>query len=264
MLEGKDRLDINEVFQDNNHRVVAQNDLDIRVILGNPPYSVGSKSGNDLGIRETYEDLDASIASTYVARSNASQTKSLFDSYMRAFRWATNRLKDQGVICFVTNGAWLDSKSADGFRASLVEEFSHIYVLNLRGNQRTMGEASRREGGKVFGEGSRTPVAIAILVKDGSKTQGQISYHDIGDYLSREEKLRIVEDFQGLDSVPWVSIEPNQDQDWINQRTDLFASFIPLAVKKGDHSEIAIFDTYSRGVLSARDAWAQPTRLSPW
>ena len=154
-------------FAQNNAELQAQRKLPIRVIVGNPPYSVGQKSANDNAQNQSYPQLEKRIAETYAARSAANNKNSLYDSYIKAFRWASDRIpaNEGGVIAFISNGGWLDGNSQDGFRASIAEEFDKIYVFNLRGNQRTSGELSRQEGGKIFGSGSRTPVAITILVK---------------------------------------------------------------------------------------------------
>jgi predicted helicase len=257
MFESKDVMD-DLVFLENNEKVTKQKKTDIRVIIGNPPYSAGQKNANEGNQNMTYPDLDESIRNTYAKISSTRTTTSVYDSYFRAFRWASNRLRDQGVICFVTNGGWIDSNSADGFRKSLSKEFSSIYVFNLRGNQRTQGEMSRMEGGKVFGEGSRTPVAITLLVRN-PKHQGpaDIYYHDIGDYLTREDKLKTVSNFGNVGAIPWTRLLPNESGDWINQRDETYSSFIPLGDpdSKGKESQ-AIFRTFSSGINAARDAWS--------
>lgn len=166
----------------------------VRVIVGNPPYSIGQKSAHDDAQNLQYPNLDKRIADTYVKFTEASLKKSLYDSYIKAFRWASDRISQDegGIVAFISNGAWLDSSAGSGIRRCFEQEFTSIYVLNLRGNQRTSGELSRKEGGKIFGSGSRTPIAITCLVKNPSK-KGQkaiIHYHDIGDYLSREQKLK--------------------------------------------------------------------------
>jgi predicted helicase len=258
MTEGKDSLDIGGVFPDNNERVKAQNNLDIRVILGNPPYAVGNMDGNNIEGGFGYSDLDASIDNTYAKNSSVSLKKSLYDSYFRAFRWSSDRIGDQGIICFVTNGSWIDSNTADGFRKSLASEFSDIYVFNLRGNQRTQGEVSRREGGKVFGSGSRTPIAITLLVRNPeSKKMGNLHYYDIGDYLSREEKLEKISLFASFENVPSETIMPDQFADWVNQRREDFQDFIAMGEKDDKTpSTKAIFSSFSNGVKTNRDSWA--------
>ena len=167
--EDADRPDLG-VFPENNERLERLKALDIQVIVGNPPYSSGQDSANDNNANEKYPALDAAIRDTYAARSTATNKNSLYDSYIRAIKWATLRIKDRGVIAYVTNGGWLDSNTADGMRLTLADEFTDIYVLNLRGNQRTAGEQSRKEGGKVFGGGSRATVAVTLLVKDPARS----------------------------------------------------------------------------------------------
>lgn len=249
-----------EMFPQNSERVIEQKKAPLRVIMGNPPYSIGQKSANDNAQNQSYAKLDAKIASTYAAASTAGLNKSLYDPYVKAFRWSTDRLdpKNGGVIAFVSNGAWIDNNSTDGFRKCLEREFSSIYVFNLRGNQRTSGELSRREGGKIFGSGSRTPIAITLLVKKPktNDTPATIYYHDIGDYLSKEEKLAIINKFGSVEHIEWQQLNPNEHGDWLNQRNDAFESFIPLAPeKKFDTASKSVFTTYAIGLASNRDAW---------
>ena len=252
---------ISEVFLQNSARVVKQKKAPLRVIMGNPPYSIGQKSANDNAQNQSYEKLDGDIARTYAAASTAGLNKSLYDPYIKAFRWSTDRLdKNGGIVCFVSNGGWLDGNSTDGFRKCLEKEFSSIYVFNLRGNQRTSGELSRKEGGKIFGSGSRTPIAITLLVKNPSfkSKKATIHYHDIGDYLSREEKLAIVKKFATVsnDAMQWKTLSPNEHGDWISQRNDVFDTFIPMdPEKKFELKTQTFFNTYAVGVNTGRDAW---------
>ncbi|WP_024366823.1 DEAD/DEAH box helicase [Arthrobacter sp. TB 26] len=255
MTEDGDTLD-EHVFTNNSDRVVKQNALDIRVIIGNPPYSVGQSSGNDNNANLKYPTLDESIRGTYVERSTATNKNSLYDSYIRAIRWASNRVLNSehgGVVCYVSNGGYIDGNTADGLRKTLTGEFHEIYIYNLRGNQRTAGEQSRKEGGKIFDAGSRATVAILLLVKrPGPVTECRLSYRDIGDYLDRKQKLAIIDEAT-LNTIPWEQLTPNAEGDWINHRNDLFETFTPLGSK--DSTEPGIFRTYSRGLASARDAW---------
>ena len=194
--------------------------------------------------------------------SSATLNKSLYDSYVKAFRWASDRIpqNEGGIVAFISNGAWIDGTGQDGMRRCLEDEFTSIYVLNLRGNQRTSGELSRKEGGKIFGSGSRTPITITFLVKNPTK-KGQkavIHYHDIGDYLTREQKLKMVKEFRSISSqkLEWKIITPNDKADWINQRDGLFDNLIPLAPeKKFALNAQSIFSTYAIGVATNRDAW---------
>ncbi len=168
--EGEGTLDLNDGFVDNSKRVRAQRKAPLRIIIGNPPYSVGQKSANDNAQNQSYPNLEKRIEATYVAASDATLVRSLYDSYIKAFRWASDRLDPQGgIVAFVSNGAWLDGNAMVGFRKTIQKEFSAIYIFNLRGNCRTSGELRQREGGGIFGLGSRTPIAITILVKKGAK-----------------------------------------------------------------------------------------------
>lgn len=257
MTEPSDELDGLGMFPENNDRVVKQNALKIQVVIGNPPYSIGQGSANDFNQNLKYEHLDERVRSTYAAKTDNVAKRSLYDAYIRAFRWASDRLGEQGVVCFVTNSSWIDGSATDGFRKSLVEEFTKIYVINLRGNQRTQGEISRQEGGKIFGSGSRTPIAITVLVRNPkSQTRGEINYHDIGDYLSREEKLGILSDHTSIKGTTFKEIVPNIHGDWLNQRDESFSEYIPMGEKgvKGASAQ-SIFEMYSLGLTTNRDAW---------
>ncbi|ALG86377.1 DEAD/DEAH box helicase [Gordonia phthalatica] len=252
MTENGDALDLT-VFRQNSARGQAQLETPIHVIIGNPPYSVGQTSANDLNANVAYPTLDARIADTYAARSTATNKNSLYDSYLRAFRWATDRIGDTGIVAFVSNGGWIDGNTADGIRLSLADEYDKIYVYNLRGNQRTAGELSRKEGGKVFGGGSRNTVAIMIAVKTASSDTFDLKYRDIGDYLSRDDKLRIVTE-STLANLDWQTIEPNQHGDWTNQRNDEFESWPVIGDKKASGSQ-SVFSNFTRGLETSRDPW---------
>ncbi|MFF0461170.1 DEAD/DEAH box helicase [Streptomyces mexicanus] len=244
-----------DVLSGNSERARKQMGQDIRVVLGNPPYSVGQDSQNDDNQNLKYEALDRRIQETYAARSTAKNKNSLYDSYLRAFRWASDRIKDEGVVAFVSNGGYIDGNTADGVRKCLTDEFDAVYCYNLRGNQRTAGELSRKEGGKIFGSGSRNTVAVIVLIKGGRADAPRgLFYRDIGDYLGREEKLAIVSG-QSLDSVEWQRITPNADGDWINQRDERFATFQPIGEKEKSARDGAIFALYSSGLKSGRDPW---------
>lgn len=246
--ETEDTLD-DSFFGTNDKRLKRQQEKPITAIIGNPPYSIGQNSQNDNNQNISYPKLDKRLAETYVAKSNAGLTKGLYDSYIKALRWASDRLKNQGVIGFVTNGNYLNTNSADGLRAGLYEEFNHLYIFNLRGDQRTLGEQSRKEGGKIFGSGSRTPVAISILVKDGSDSH-ELHYHDIGDYLSQKDKLKIIEDFTDISSIDWSTILPDENNDWLNQRDPNYQKYDNLA------GEInSVFNSNAVGISTARDLW---------
>ena len=163
-----------QLFPENSERLQKQKKAPVRVIIGNPPYSVGQNSANDNAQNLKYPHLDKRIADTYAKYTNATNKNSLYDSYIKAFRWASDRIAqcpDGGIVAFISNGSWIDGNAQDGMRRCMEQEFDKIYVYNLRGNQRTSGELSRKEGGKIFGSGSRTPITITILVKKGKKNE---------------------------------------------------------------------------------------------
>ena len=252
----KEGMLLDRMFPENNERVKRQKQRGIRVIIGNPPYSSGQGNANDNNQNLKYTSLDERISSTYIANSSNSRGKSKsYDSYIRAIRWASDRIRDKGIVCFVTNGSFIDNNAMDGLRKCFVDEFSCIYCFNLRGNQRTSGEISQQEGGKIFGSGSRAPIAITMLVKNPQKTEKcELFYHDIGDYLSREDKLKIITNFGGIQGIKWNVLSPNDSHDWINQRNPVFENFIFLG-NKNNLTTKTIFNLYSMGVKTNRDSW---------
>ena len=256
-----------ELFSDllpqNSKRIISQKKLPVRVIIGNPPYSIGQKSANDNAQNQSYPKLDRKIQTTYAAKSEASLNKGLYDTYIKAFRWSTDRLDNEhgGIVAFVSNGSWIDNQGMDGFRACLEEEFSAVYIFNLRGNCRTSGELRKKEAGNVFGLGSRTPISITILVKKPAKPKEEkatIYYYEVEDYLSREEKLALLAQYKSIGNrkLPLKILKPNEHNDWLNQRSDLFSSYIPMEPeKKFNSKEHSIFITYSLGVLTGKDSF---------
>ncbi len=225
----------------------------IRVIIGNPPYSAGAKSENDNNQNLSHPKLQKWVTETYGKNStsrNVGQTTR--DTLIQSIRMASDVIKDRGVIGFVVNGSFIDSKSADGFRKCVAQEFSHLYVLNLRGNARTSGEERKKQGDGIFDSGSRATIAIVFFVKDKNAPNNTIFYYEVEDYLTREAKLNLLAGFENLDFVPFEKITPNDKGDWINQREDAFDKLIPL---KRDKNSKSIFDINSLGVVSGRDPW---------
>ncbi|WP_414039272.1 DEAD/DEAH box helicase [Acidithiobacillus sp. M4-SHS-6] len=258
LYEKEDLVDNMAALEENDARRRRQKRLDIRVIVGNPPYSAGQTSANDNNANISYPHLDERIQETYAKRSVMTSVRQLYDSYIRAIRWASDRIGNNGIIGFVTNAGWIEANLADGLRKALVEEFSSLYVFHLRGNQRTSGEQSRKEGGKIFGSGSRAPIAISLLVKNpNAAAPGQIYFHDIGDYLSREDKLETIARFGSVAGITeadaWNHIIPDAHGDWLKQRDNSFMEFIAMGDKKGDGTKL--FENFSLGVATGRDTW---------
>ncbi|MBK4157463.1 DEAD/DEAH box helicase family protein [Corynebacterium macginleyi] len=250
--EEGDIPDLN-IFRENNATIERQKNAPINVVIGNPPYSAGQKSANDLNANQKYPSLDQRIADTYAAKSTATNKNSLYDSYLRAFRWATDRIGDQGIVAFVSNGGWIDGNTGDGVRLSMAEDFTDLYLFNLRGNARTAGEQRRKEAGNVFRDGGRTTIAVMIGIKDSTKSGFQLHYRDIGDYLTADEKLGIV-DSSAIETIEWQSIEPNKQGDWLNQRSEEFETWPVIGEKKGNSRKF--FTVFSAGLKTGRDSWA--------
>ena len=243
---------------ENVRRIAEQQRRRINVIIGNPPYSARQSDYNNENPNLSYPYVDTRIKETYTQKTKAGLINSLYDSYIRAFRWASDRIAESGIVAFVTNGGFLRSDVAAGVRAYMHEEFTDVWCFDLRGNQRTQGETSRREGGKIFGSGSRAPVAITILVRNPDKKKHEIHYRDIGDYLSREQKLKTISDAGSIAGMKnWEIIKPDQNNDWLDQRNDAFVEYLPMgSVEAKSRNGNAIFRTYSLGMSTNRDMWA--------
>ena len=249
-----------EWLPDNNERAERQQQLPIQIIVGNPPWSTGQRSASDNNPNVEYCELEERVRGTFASRVEATLKNSLYDTYKMAIRWASDRIQEQGVVVFVTNGSWIDGNVDSGVRACLAEEFSSIHILHLRGNARTSGERRRAEGGNVFGGGSRAPVAITILVKDPNATHEscKIRYRDIGDYLTREEKLEALRKAVSIKGFSdWQAITPNKHYDWIEQRSDAFAEYYPIGSQdaRAGRADDVIFKLFSTGYLTGRDAY---------
>ncbi|GAA8462951.1 DEAD/DEAH box helicase family protein [Helicobacter pylori] len=256
-LEEKSAKGVFKFFEDLKENKDIKDTLagqNIRVIIGNPPYSAGAKSENDNNQNLSHPKLEKWVYETYGKNSTAKVGKATRDTLIQSIRMASDLLKDKGVVGFVVNGSFIDSKSADGFRKCVAKEFAHLYVLNLRGNARTSGETFRKEGGQIFDSGSRATIAVIFFVKDKSVNNNTIHYYDIGDYLKREAKLNKLAEFEDLDSVPFEKITPNDKGDWINQREDGFEKLIPLKRDK-QRQNPSVFDINSGGVASGHDPW---------
>ena len=230
--------------------------LPLRVIIGNPPYSAGQTSGNDNNQNEHYPELERRLEETYVKRAGQITNKnSLYDSYIKAFRWASDKIGESGIVAFVSNGGWIESAAANGMRKCLADEFNSVYIYHLKGNQRTSGEESRRQGGQTFGAGSRAPIAITVLVKNpGSSEHGVIRFGCVDDYLTRAQKLAQLVQLRSVSGVAFTEIKPDEHGDWLSQRRDDYAKF--LAIKNDGNASASTFKLSSNGVKTNRDVWS--------
>ncbi|WQR92669.1 DEAD/DEAH box helicase [Helicobacter pylori] len=247
-------LPIFEDLKENKKIKSTIEERNIRVIIGNPPYSAGSKSENDNNQNLSHPKLEKRVYEKYGKNSTAKVGATTRDTLIQSIYMASELLKDKGVIGFVVNGSFIDSKSTDGFRKCVAQEFAHLYVLNLRGNARTSGEERKKQGDGIFDSGSRATVAVIFFVKDKDAPNNTIFYYEVGDYLKKEAKLHLLAGFENLESVPFKEITPNNKGDWINQREDAFEKLIPLKRDKKRQNP-SVFDTNSNGVATGRDPW---------
>ncbi|WP_208439033.1 type ISP restriction/modification enzyme, partial [Bartonella vinsonii] len=259
MLEEKNLLQ--GLFKENSEYLEHQKKLNIEVIIGNPPYSVGQKSENDNAKNTPYPLLDDRIRETYAAQTKATSTQKLYDSYIRAIRWASDRIENAGVIGFVSGSGYIEKPTMDSLRKSLAKEFTSIYVLNLRGDLRKnmLSGGRAQEGENVFGNGSMTGIAVTLFIKNPNVSgKCKIYYHDIGNNLTTEKKLSALKSFGSIDGLAqkqkWKLITPDEHGDWINQRDKSFKTFLAMGIKKGHGKKL--FEIYSLGVSTNRDAWA--------
>ena len=257
--EGEDLLSY--YMKDNSDRRERQKETDIRVIIGNPPYSAGQKSQNDNARNVAYARLDQKIRETYAQRSETNLLRYLYDSYIRAIRWGSDRLGDAGVMAYISGSAWIERSFADGMRKCLADEFSSVHVFHLRGDGRKnmLSGGKAGEGGNVFGQGTMTGVAISVFVKNpNAAEQGNIYFHDIGDDLGRKQKFEIVKGFGSINGIgktgKWTRVIPDRHGDWLNQRDDSFETHLKIG-DKSDNSGNVLFRNYSLGVATNRDAW---------
>ena len=231
----------------------------IQVFIGNPPYSSGSKSENDNNANYPHPKLETHIYNKYSILSANKGTSGIItrDTLIQSIRMASDRVLKEGwgVISFVVNGSFIDAKSADGFRKCLFKEFEDIYIINLRGNQRTSGEISKQEGGKIFDSGSRANVSLIFLVKSKETKEPKLHYFAVGDYWDRVKKLDFLVEKHYIENIDFYNITPNDKGDWINQRDEHYYTLLPLKLDKSDKGSNALFSLNSNGVISSRDPW---------
>ncbi|TXJ59328.1 hypothetical protein EPJ74_09440 [Brachyspira aalborgi] len=273
-LEFQTKLGNNALFgmeefsEGNVKRAVRQYEKKINLIIGNPPYNANQKSENDNNKNKVYIDLDKRIKDTYVNLSSAQKTKQ-YDMYKRFIRWASDRIKseDDGIIAFITNNAYLDSRQDDGFRKSVQKEFDYIYIIDLKGNAR---KRNKSEGGNVFN--IQTGVAIMFLIKKGvsekqnkinplNQKKANIKYYNIGDFLSGDKKLMSLQ--QDISFFDFEDIIPDNKGQWLNQTNNDFYEHTALIDKNVKNQKVgkaieqkAIFKLFSLGVCTNKDDWA--------
>lgn len=246
------------VSEENVARIKRQNSRRISVVIGNPPYNANQANENDNNKNREYAHIDARIKQTYIAESTAQKTK-LYDMYARFFRWASDRLDENGVLAFVTNRSFIESRTFDGFRKTVAQEFAEIWVVDLKGDARTSGEARRKQGGNVFSDQIRVGVAICFLVKKPGVNRCRIRYAAVADYLKEHEKRAFLS-ARKLRDHEFDDIRPDEKNNWLNLTDNDFDTLLPLASKetkaaKTAAGERAIFKNFSLGVATNRDEW---------
>lgn len=257
MSEDGDTLD-DRVFTENTERVIEQKRLPIRIVVGNPPYNVSHT--------ELYPDLKSRIERTYARDSSATLKNNLYNSYFLAYRWASDRIGNAGIVCFVSGAGWLRGNAGDGVRISLAKEYNSIYVIDLRGNKefRRLDKTQlAEEGDNIFGSGSKSPIAIVMLVKNPSSSEhGVIRYFDLGKSLSLEMKKERLTKLNEADPK-WAVLQPDAHGDWLEKRDDSFSLFAPMGVQDGTRKlDCGMFSTWSQGVKTNRDAWCYNYRAA--
>ena len=247
------------VSEENVARIKRQNLKKISVVIGNPPYNANQANENDNNKNREYPQIDARIKQTYIAESTAQKTK-LYDMYARFFRWASDRLNENGVLAFVSNRSFIESRTFDGFRKTVAQEFSDIYVVDLGGDVRANPKLSGTKH-NVFG--IQTGVAISFMVKRVSSTKdkrpARVHYLRRPEMETAEEKLGFLA-HHPMRSLDFDEVQPDKTHNWVNLTSNDFETLIPLATKatkaaKTAGQERAIFKTFSLGVATNRDEW---------
>lgn len=250
------QMDFFGLWDVNAERIGRQNTKKISVIIGNPPYNANQKNENENNKNREYPTIDKRIKDTYIKHSTAQKTK-LYDMYVRFLRWSSDRIAQNGIIAFVSNNSFIDARSFDGFRKVVADEFSDIYIINLKGDARTSGERRRKEGGNVFSDQIRVGVAVYFLVKTKGKRGCQIHYNEIDDYLPAESKKSFLRESK-LKDLPFTKIQPDVRNNWVNTSINNWGELVQIAskeVKLGSQKQQAIFSLYSLGVVTNRDEW---------
>ena len=243
---------------ENSERIKRQNSKKISVVIGNPPYNANQLNENENNKNREYPDIDKRIKDTYIKQSTAQKTK-LYDMYARFLRWASDRVDKNGIVAFVSNNSFINSRTYDGFRKIVAEEFNEICMVDLKGNARTSGERRRAEGGNVFSDLIRVGVAVYFLVKKENESGCNIFYNEIKDYAKAEEKKEYLHSNK-LKTLTFQKITPDKNNNWINLADNDFDYLIPLANKqtklsKKKQDENAVFKLFTLGVVTARDEW---------
>ena len=225
------------------------------VVIGNPPYNMGQVNENDNNKNRKYKAMDERVAETYVKDSKATLRNKLYDPYIKAIRWASDRIGEEGVVAFVTNNSFLNGIAFDGMRRHLADDFDAIYIIDLGGNARKGLQVS---DANVFG--IRIGVSINLFVKKNQDSSGMpgIFYHRTDDLWNRKQKFDFLNKCQHTGGIEWKSIQPDTRHTWLTEGLHTeFDTFMPMGTKKAKSAKggdgEAIFKLYSYGVVTSRD-----------
>ena len=234
--------------QDNVKRISRQQEKDICLVIGNPPYNAVQTNFNDTNAADKYPDIDKKITESYMKNAKVGNKNKQFDMYKRFLKWSSERIKGQGMVVFVSNNSFLGAKSDDGFRRSIFKEFDYIYTVDLKGNSRHVtGDDLRKQGENIFN--IRVGVTISFFIKTG-EGKSEIQYAEIEDYKKKKDKLDWLED-NSLSSLQLREIVPDKDANWLNQTNNDFDELVPIISKE----ENSLFGLISLGTSSNRDEW---------
>lgn len=251
------KLEILAVSIENTERIKRQNERTISVIIGNPPYNANRVEENDNHKNRQYPEIDKRIKDTYIKQSTAQKTK-LYDMYVRFVRWATDRLGKNGIVAFVSNRSFIDSRSFDGFRKVLSQEFNEIYIIDMKGNARTSGERRRRNGGNIFNDTIKVGIAVYFLIRNENNQGCKIYYNAVNDYAKVDKKQSYLSNNKFQD-LQFQHLIPNRDNNWIDIADNDFDNLLPLVNKDTklakNKADVAVFKLFSLGVITARDEW---------
>jgi predicted helicase len=240
--------------EENSKRIKNQNNKKIAVVIGNPPYNANQQNENDNNKNREYREIDKRIKDTFIKYSTAQKTK-VYDMYARFYRWAFDRLDNNGVIAFVTNRSFIDSRTFDGFRKCVQDEFDYAYIIDTKSDVRANPKISGT-GHNVFG--IQTGVAIMFLVKKLKRdnVKCKIQYVTLDDFWRKEQKLQWFTE-NPLKQIAFENVTPDKNSNWINISNNDFDSLLPIADKivKAGNSKKALFELFSNGIVTARDAW---------
>ena len=262
-FEDAEKQQLQMFTPEHTERVERQRKTDMFVIIGNPPYNAGQVNENDNNKNRKYKAMDKRVAETYSQDSRAVNKNALSDPYVKAIRWASDRIGDEGVVAFVTNNSFLDGIAFDGMRKHLHQDFNCIYILDLKGNVRK--DSMREEipiGEKhtVFGLAAMVGIAVTFLVKSNQHQDHKIYYSGVDWKATRQEKFNLIENASSVNGIKWKELTPDKKHTWLTEGLHAeFETCPPMGKKtkvaKGETGDV-IFKTYSRGIVTCRDAWA--------